>query len=68
MTAWLIGIITGILVLFFIWRARSREFRARVEHPKFRFLENLGFGHHDPQSKDPSTTSKEINKDGKRHS
>lgn len=42
MTAWLIGIITFVLILFLVWWTRSREFRERAEYPKFRFLENLG--------------------------
>ena len=41
MTAWLIGIITLVLILFLVWWTRSREFRERAEYPKFRFLENL---------------------------
>ena len=68
MTAWLIGIITAILAVFFVWRMRSSEFRARAERPKFRFLENLGHGERETQTQDPSTTPKESNKDGKRHS
>jgi hypothetical protein len=31
-----------VLILFLVWRNRSREFRERAEYPKFRFLENLG--------------------------
>lgn len=42
MTAWLIGTITFILLLFIFWRGRSKEFRQRCEHPKFQFLRNLG--------------------------
>ena len=68
MTAWLIGFITAILALFFLWRMRSSEFRARAERPKFHFLENLGQQQRETQAQDPSTTPKEINKDGKRHS
>jgi hypothetical protein len=34
MIAWLIGIITVILVLVVLWRLRSSEFRARAEYPK----------------------------------
>jgi hypothetical protein len=68
MTAWLMGIITAILALFCLWRMRSSEFRARSERPKFRFLENLRAGQRVTQAQDPSTTPKEINKDGKHHS
>jgi hypothetical protein len=68
MTAWLIGSITSMLALFFLWRMRSGEFRARAERPIFRFLENLGHGPRETQAQDPSTTQKEINKDGRRHS
>lgn len=67
MTAWLIGITSVILVLFILWRSRSREFRARAEYPKVRFLENLGFGQHKPQSTNASPTPKEK-KDGQSHS
>ena len=42
MIAWLVGIITFILLLFIFWRSRSAAFRARCEIPKFKFLENLG--------------------------
>jgi hypothetical protein len=46
MIAWLIGIITAILIVFIVWRAASPEFRARAEAPKFRFLENLRIRNH----------------------
>jgi hypothetical protein len=49
MTAWLIGIITVVLILFLVWWARSREFRERAEYPKFKFLENLGIRSHQDQ-------------------
>ena len=55
MTAWLIGIITVVLILFVVWWARSREFRERAEYPKFKFLENLGIGSHQDQL--PKTAS-----------
>ena len=42
MIAWIIGIITLTLLLFMIWRWRSREVRERFEQPKFQFLRNLG--------------------------
>ena len=42
MIAWLIGIITLILLLFIFWRGRSKTLRDRFESPKFQFLRNLG--------------------------
>lgn len=60
MTAWLIGIVTLVLLVFIIWRRSSKTFRERAENPKFRFLENLGL----PSSKAngrPTSTSEENN-------
>jgi hypothetical protein len=59
MTAWLIGIITFVLILFLIWRTRSREFRERAEYPKFKFLENLGIRSHQDQLPTRPTESQE---------
>jgi hypothetical protein len=59
MTAWLIGIITFVLILFLIWRRRSREFRERAEYPKFKFLENLGIRSHHDQLPTSPTESQE---------
>ena len=59
MTAWLIGIITFVLILFLIWRRRSREFRERAEYPKFKFLENLGVRSEQDQSPTSPTDSQE---------
>ena len=42
MIAWIIGIITAILLVFVIWRKASKSFRERCEAPKYRFLEDLG--------------------------
>jgi hypothetical protein len=42
MIAWLIGIITLILLFFMIWRWRSKEVQERLEQPKFQFLRSLG--------------------------
>ena len=42
MIAWIIGIVTLILLLFVVWRGVSKNFRERVEAPKYLFLENLG--------------------------
>ena len=65
MTAWLIGIITFVLILFLIWRRRSREFRERAEYPKFEFLENLGIrSHQDPLPTSP--TESQENRDEER--
>jgi len=47
MIAWIVGAITAILAVFILWRAKSPEFRARAEAPKFKFLENLGIQSHD---------------------
>jgi len=43
MIAWIVGIVTAILLLFMVWRLRSKAFRERVEEPKYLFLESLGF-------------------------
>jgi hypothetical protein len=42
MIAWLMGIITLILLLFIFWRGRSKTLKDRFERPKFQFLRNLG--------------------------
>lgn len=42
MIAWIIGIITAILLFFVIWRQVSRNFRERCEMPKYLFLQRLG--------------------------
>jgi hypothetical protein len=42
MIAWIVGIITVILLLFIFWRRSSKTFRERVEEPKYLFLESLG--------------------------
>jgi hypothetical protein len=65
MTAWLVGIITFVLILFLVWWKRSPEFRERAEYPKFRFLENLGIRPHDNQSPKKPTDSQES-RDGER--
>jgi hypothetical protein len=41
MIAWIIGIITAILLTLALWRARSRDFRERAERPKYAFLDSL---------------------------
>jgi hypothetical protein len=40
--AWIIGIITAILLFFMIWRRFSKDFRERCERPKYLFLQRLG--------------------------
>jgi hypothetical protein len=42
MIAWIVGLVTLILLLFVFWRNASKTFRARSEEPKFLFLESLG--------------------------
>lgn len=42
MIAWIIGIVTLILLLLIFWRRGSKAFRERAEEPKYLFLENLG--------------------------
>ncbi len=42
MIAWIVGIVTLILLLFVVWQRVSKSFRERVEAPKYLFLENLG--------------------------
>ncbi|HEX4029530.1 MAG TPA: hypothetical protein VHX20_04155 [Terracidiphilus sp.] len=42
MIAWILGLVTLILLLFVFWRNASNAFRARSEEPKFLFLESLG--------------------------
>ncbi len=55
MIAWIVGIVTLILLLLIFWRRTSRAFRERAEEPKYVFLENLGIStsrdHSDAQSK-----------------
>ena len=59
MTAWLIGIITFVLILFVVWWTRSPEFRERAEYPKFRFLENLGIRSQEDELPKKPTESQE---------
>lgn len=55
MIAWIVGIVTLILLVLILWRRSSRAFRERAEEPKYLFLENLGIstsrGNSDAQSK-----------------
>jgi ribonuclease D len=67
MIAWLIGIITLILLLFMLWRWRSKEARERFERPKFQFLNNLGIKLPADQQKSKTDVSQEK-KHAKRNS
>jgi hypothetical protein len=67
MIVWLIGIITLILSFFIILRWRSKEFRERIEQPKFQFLRSLGI----PVQVNPKESQTDIsqeNKDAERNS
>jgi hypothetical protein len=58
MIAWIIGIITAILLGLALWRARSRDFRERAERPKHAFLDSLSgvkTHNHNPEMKTRST-------------
>ena len=67
MIAWIMGIITLILLLFMFWRWRSKDARERFERPKFQFLKNLGIDPQTDQHKPQADVSKE-NKHAKRNS
>lgn len=56
MIAWLIGIITLILLLLMVWRRRSKTVRDRFEHPKFQFLRNLGINSTTEKHSQPDTS------------
>jgi hypothetical protein len=67
MIVWIIGLITLILLLFMIWRWRSKEARERFEQPKFQFLRSLGVvSPVDPQKS--KTNVSQENKHAKRNS
>jgi hypothetical protein len=61
MIAWLIGIITLILLFFMIWRWRSKEVQERLEQPKFQFLRSLGI----PLQVDQPESKKDITQEKK---
>jgi len=67
MIAWIIGIITLILLLFMIWRWRSKEARERFEQPKFQFLRNIGVTSQTNQHESKTDISQE-NKHAERNS
>lgn len=51
MIAWLVGIITAVLLFFIVWRSVSPRFRAISEAPKFKFLDDLGIKPNQNQEK-----------------
>jgi hypothetical protein len=61
MIASIIGIITLILLLFMLWRRRSKELRERFERPKFQFLKNLGITLPEDEPKSQPDVSQENN-------
>ena len=67
MIAWIMGLITLILLLFMIWRWRSKEARERFEQPKFQFLRSLGIPSRTNQQEFKTDLSQE-NKHAKRNS
>ena len=67
MIAWVVGIVTLILLLFVIWRRSSKAFRDRAEEPKYRFLESLGIPAPHNGKRAQSNSPKE-NKDESTHS
>jgi hypothetical protein len=67
MIAWIIGIITLILLLFMIWRWRSKEARERFEQPKYQFLRSLGVTSQVDQQ-EFKTNGPQENKHAKRNS
>ena len=67
MIAWIIGLITLILLLFMIWRWSSKEARERFEQPKFHFLRSLGITSPVAQQESKTDVSQE-NKHAKRNS
>jgi hypothetical protein len=66
MIAWLMGIITLILLIFIIWRGRSRTMKDHFEHPKFQFLKNLGVDT-PANNNDSKTDSSEENNHARRN-
>ena len=59
MIAWIVGVVTLILLVLIFWRRGSRAFRERAEEPKYRFLENLGIPTSRGSSDAPSKYSQE---------
>jgi hypothetical protein len=56
MIAWLIGIITLILLLLIVWQRRSKTIKDRFENPKFQFLRNLGINSMTEQHSQPDVS------------
>jgi hypothetical protein len=67
MIAWIMGLITLMLLLFIIGRWRSKEARERFEQPKFQFLRSLGIPSTVDQHESKTDVSLE-NKHAKRNS
>jgi hypothetical protein len=61
MIAWVIGIITLILLFFIVLRWRSKEFRERTEQPKFQFLRGLGI----PVQVNPKESQPDVSQEKK---
>ena len=61
MIAWLMGIITLILLVFIVWRSRSKTMKDHFEHPKFQFLRNLGISFAASRADSPPDSSRENN-------
>ena len=70
MTAWLVAIISVILVALIVARRVSPAFRRRSEFPKYQFLKNLGIAKKPFSTKSagkPSSQSISNNKSGEEH-
>jgi hypothetical protein len=61
MIAWIVGIVTLILLVLIFWRRTSKAFRERAEEPKYLFLENLGITIPRGSPDAPSKSSQEEN-------
>lgn len=61
MIAWIVGVVTLILLVLIFWRRASRAFRERAEEPKYLFLENLGISTSRGKPDAPSKSSQEEN-------
>lgn len=60
MIAWIIGIVTFILLLLVFWQKSSAKFRESAEEPKYLFLESLGIrASRHAQSAQPNSSQEE---------
>jgi hypothetical protein len=59
--AWIVGIVTLILLLFVVWQRVSKNFRERAEAPKYLFIENFGIAHPRRESPEKPKDSQEEN-------